>query len=165
MNFKTFLLRYFSLQATSPLGFDDSIRMEVECSICDVKGPDPESFERSRQIVLQYIEKVRSAFFKRGSITNEANWTLLRTVFPLRFLTFKLSMEQILVSKYGMLSKQRLSLCSLTHLQSDFVLFSVFPVRLSKQSTVLQIPRRIGLHSSDLRLRWYSADAASPLSL
>ncbi|NXS43551.1 AKA10 protein, partial [Balaeniceps rex] len=36
--------RYFSLQATHPLGFDDSVRLEIESNICREGGPLPNCF-------------------------------------------------------------------------------------------------------------------------
>ncbi|XP_062392147.1 A-kinase anchor protein 10, mitochondrial isoform X3 [Sardina pilchardus] len=36
--------KYFSLQATNPLGFDDSVRMEIESNICREGGPLPDCF-------------------------------------------------------------------------------------------------------------------------
>ncbi|XP_038014082.1 A-kinase anchor protein 10, mitochondrial isoform X4 [Motacilla alba alba] len=36
--------KYFSLQATHPLGFDDSVRLEIESNICREGGPLPNCF-------------------------------------------------------------------------------------------------------------------------
>ncbi|MEQ2165407.1 hypothetical protein GOODEAATRI_016528 [Goodea atripinnis] len=36
--------KYFSLQATNPLGFGDSVRMEIESNICREGGPLPDCF-------------------------------------------------------------------------------------------------------------------------
>ncbi|MBN3308308.1 AKA10 protein, partial [Amia calva] len=36
--------KYFSLQATNPLGFDDSVRLEIESNICREGGPLPDCF-------------------------------------------------------------------------------------------------------------------------
>ncbi|OWF41602.1 A-kinase anchor protein 10, mitochondrial-like [Mizuhopecten yessoensis] len=53
--------KYFSLQATDPLGFDDKKRFEIEENICREEGPLPECFAKPRDIVLKTIEK---AYFK-----------------------------------------------------------------------------------------------------
>ncbi|XP_064647696.1 A-kinase anchor protein 10, mitochondrial-like isoform X2 [Lineus longissimus] len=49
--------KYFSLQASSPLGFDDKVRFEVESNICREGGPLPDCFHRPRGIVLTHINK------------------------------------------------------------------------------------------------------------
>ncbi|KAL8574249.1 hypothetical protein ACOMHN_065792 [Nucella lapillus] len=54
--------RFFSLQATTPLGFEDKIRFEVEGNICREGGPLPDCFSTPRDIVLHTIEK---AYFDR----------------------------------------------------------------------------------------------------
>ncbi|OWF42224.1 A-kinase anchor protein 10, mitochondrial-like [Mizuhopecten yessoensis] len=53
--------KYFSLQATDPLGFDDKKRFEIEENICREEGPLPDCFAKPRDIVLKTIEK---AYFK-----------------------------------------------------------------------------------------------------
>ncbi|XP_021370478.1 A-kinase anchor protein 10, mitochondrial-like [Mizuhopecten yessoensis] len=53
--------KYFSLQATDPLGFDDKKRFEIEENICREEGPLPECFAKPRDIVHKTIEK---AYFK-----------------------------------------------------------------------------------------------------
>lgn len=50
--------RYFSLQASSPLGFPDNLRFEVESNICREEGPLPDCFAKPRHIVLRTIEVV-----------------------------------------------------------------------------------------------------------
>ncbi|KAL5013830.1 hypothetical protein ScPMuIL_008100 [Solemya velum] len=49
--------KYFSLQATQPLGFPDQMRLEVEGNICREKGPLPDCFAKLRDMVLKTIEK------------------------------------------------------------------------------------------------------------
>lgn len=49
--------KYFSLQATSPLGFSDAVRLEVEQNICREGGPLPSCFEKPVMVLLQYLEK------------------------------------------------------------------------------------------------------------
>lgn len=51
--------RYFSLQATNPLGFDDSVRMEIESNICREGGPLPDCFTTPLQQAWTTMEKVR----------------------------------------------------------------------------------------------------------
>ena len=50
--------RYFSLQATGSLRFDDSVRQEVESSICSEHGVTSDCFSTPRHIVYCYIERV-----------------------------------------------------------------------------------------------------------
>lgn len=50
--------RYFSLQATCPLGFGDKIRFYVEHSICREEGPQPDCFRKPADIVFYVLEKV-----------------------------------------------------------------------------------------------------------
>ncbi|XP_041348030.1 A-kinase anchor protein 10, mitochondrial-like [Gigantopelta aegis] len=50
--------KYFSLQATEPLGFDDKTRFEVEGNICREAGPLPDCFAKPRDIVLHTLDKV-----------------------------------------------------------------------------------------------------------
>ncbi|KAG8177920.1 hypothetical protein JTE90_015355 [Oedothorax gibbosus] len=49
--------KYFSLQATTPLGFSDSVRFELEANICQEKGPQPDCFLKPVKILTQYLEK------------------------------------------------------------------------------------------------------------
>lgn len=49
--------KYFSLQATCPLGFSDKVRLEVEQNICRDGGPLPDCFKKPINIVLHYLEK------------------------------------------------------------------------------------------------------------
>lgn len=54
------LFRYFSLQATTPLGFSDKIRYQVEQNICreDGKPPQPDCFDQACQVVYNFLSKV-----------------------------------------------------------------------------------------------------------
>lgn len=54
-----FLSRYFSLQATNPLGFGDSVRMEIESNICREGGPLPDCFTTPLRQAWTTMEKVR----------------------------------------------------------------------------------------------------------
>ncbi|XP_012277813.1 A-kinase anchor protein 10, mitochondrial [Orussus abietinus] len=51
--------KYFSLQATMPLGFSDKIRFEVEQNICREggQGPQPDCFDRPCKIVYNFLNK------------------------------------------------------------------------------------------------------------
>lgn len=49
--------KYFSLQATCPLGFSDKIRVEIEHNICNEGGPPPSCFSRPLKIVLRFLHK------------------------------------------------------------------------------------------------------------
>lgn len=54
------LFRYFSLQATHPLGFDDPVRLEIESNICREGGPLPNCFTTPLRQAWTTMEKVRS---------------------------------------------------------------------------------------------------------
>ncbi len=54
-----FPCRYFSLQATNPLGFGDSVRMEIESNICREGGPLPDCFTTPLRQAWTTMEKVR----------------------------------------------------------------------------------------------------------
>ncbi|XP_018369369.1 PREDICTED: A-kinase anchor protein 10, mitochondrial [Trachymyrmex cornetzi] len=51
--------KYFSLQATMPLGFSDKIRFHVEQNICreDEGGPQPDCFDKPSKIVYNFLNK------------------------------------------------------------------------------------------------------------
>ncbi|XP_062341169.1 A-kinase anchor protein 10, mitochondrial [Osmerus eperlanus] len=50
--------KYFSLQATNPLGFDDTVRMEIESNICREGGPLPDCFTTPLRQAWTTMEKV-----------------------------------------------------------------------------------------------------------
>ncbi|KAI5089414.1 A-kinase anchor protein 10, mitochondrial isoform X1 [Silurus meridionalis] len=50
--------KYFSLQATNPLGFGDSVRMEIESNICREGGPLPDCFTIPLRQAWTTMEKV-----------------------------------------------------------------------------------------------------------
>ncbi|XP_041947035.1 A-kinase anchor protein 10, mitochondrial isoform X4 [Alosa sapidissima] len=50
--------KYFSLQATNSLGFDDSVRMEIESNICREGGPLPDCFTTPLRQAWTTMEKV-----------------------------------------------------------------------------------------------------------
>uniref|UniRef100_A0A672PBG9 A-kinase anchoring protein 10 n=1 Tax=Sinocyclocheilus grahami TaxID=75366 RepID=A0A672PBG9_SINGR len=52
--------KYFSLQATNPLGFGDSVRMEIESNICREGGPLPDCFNTPIRQAWTTMEKVGS---------------------------------------------------------------------------------------------------------
>uniref|UniRef100_A0A7N8XN05 A kinase (PRKA) anchor protein 10 n=1 Tax=Mastacembelus armatus TaxID=205130 RepID=A0A7N8XN05_9TELE len=56
--------KYFSLQATNPLGFGDSVRMEIESNICREGGPLPDCFTTPLRQAWTTMEKVRKAAIK-----------------------------------------------------------------------------------------------------
>uniref|UniRef100_A0A7M4F2C7 A-kinase anchoring protein 10 n=1 Tax=Crocodylus porosus TaxID=8502 RepID=A0A7M4F2C7_CROPO len=49
--------KYFSLQATHPLGFDDSVRLEIESNICREGGPLPNCFTTPLRQAWTTMEK------------------------------------------------------------------------------------------------------------
>uniref|UniRef100_A0A670YMY6 A-kinase anchoring protein 10 n=1 Tax=Pseudonaja textilis TaxID=8673 RepID=A0A670YMY6_PSETE len=51
-------MKYFSLQSTHPLGFDDSVRLEIESNICREGGPLPNCFTTPLRQAWTTMEKV-----------------------------------------------------------------------------------------------------------
>ncbi|KAK3871474.1 hypothetical protein Pcinc_023381 [Petrolisthes cinctipes] len=49
--------KYFSLQATCPQGFSDSVRFIVEGNICREEGPLPSCFDLPLRVVLHVLER------------------------------------------------------------------------------------------------------------
>ncbi|XP_076453069.1 A-kinase anchor protein 10, mitochondrial-like [Babylonia areolata] len=72
--------RFFSLQATTPLGFDDKIRFEVEGNICREGGPLPDCFSRPRDIVLHTLDKVYFSRYMSSEIYYRYLSDLISTV-------------------------------------------------------------------------------------
>jgi hypothetical protein len=58
----SFCHRYFSLQATHPLGFDDVVRLEIESNICREGGPLPNCFTTPLRQAWTTMEKVTKIF-------------------------------------------------------------------------------------------------------
>ena len=52
------VLRYFSLQATGRLRFDDNVRLEVESNICSEHGVTMDCFSTPRHIIYCHMERV-----------------------------------------------------------------------------------------------------------
>ena len=50
--------RYFSLQATCPQGFSDTVRFLIEGNICQESGPPPSCFDLPLRVVLLILERV-----------------------------------------------------------------------------------------------------------
>ncbi|KAK3083739.1 hypothetical protein FSP39_002360 [Pinctada imbricata] len=72
--------KYFSLQASHPLGFDDKIRFDVECNICREEGPLPDCFLKPRSIVLRTMEKMYFPGFLQSDIYYKYLSELVSTV-------------------------------------------------------------------------------------
>uniref|UniRef100_A0A3B3YR53 RGS domain-containing protein n=1 Tax=Poecilia mexicana TaxID=48701 RepID=A0A3B3YR53_9TELE len=62
------LYDYFSLQATNPLGFGDSVRMEIESNICREGGPLPDCFTTPLRQAWTTMEKVYLPGFLSSNI-------------------------------------------------------------------------------------------------
>ncbi|KAM3963111.1 A-kinase anchoring protein pkaap [Aphomia sociella] len=56
--------KYFSLQATSPVGFPTDIRLKIESNICREGGPLPTCFDLPYQIVFQTLTKHVKTFLE-----------------------------------------------------------------------------------------------------
>lgn len=52
--------RYFSLQATEPLGMEDEIRVEIEIGICEECGPSPDCFTTAQHIAYHKMTEASS---------------------------------------------------------------------------------------------------------
>lgn len=51
--------RYFSLQATEPLGMSNQVRVEIEVRICNENGPEPDSFLPAQLIAYDTMNEAR----------------------------------------------------------------------------------------------------------
>lgn len=60
--------KYFSLQATHPLGFDDVVRLEIESNICREGGPLPTCFTTPLRQAWTTMEKVFLPGFLSSSL-------------------------------------------------------------------------------------------------
>ncbi|XP_059057100.1 A-kinase anchor protein 10, mitochondrial [Achroia grisella] len=56
--------KYFSLQATSPVGFPTEIRLNIESNICRVGGPLYTCFDLSHQMVFKTLTKYVKSFLE-----------------------------------------------------------------------------------------------------
>ena len=50
--------RYFSLQASSPLHFGDTTRMDIENKICDEHGPRADSYDTAQKQAYDRMNEV-----------------------------------------------------------------------------------------------------------
>lgn len=64
MNITVSFGRYFSLQATMPLGFSDKIRFHVEQNICreGEEGTQADCFDKPSKIVYNFLNKVHHIY-------------------------------------------------------------------------------------------------------
>lgn len=60
--------KYFSLQATTPLGFSQKVRFEIESNICRESGPLPNCFDTPLRIVLHTLEQMYLPLFLQSEI-------------------------------------------------------------------------------------------------
>ncbi|ESO83252.1 hypothetical protein LOTGIDRAFT_133668, partial [Lottia gigantea] len=72
--------KYFSLQASQPLGFDDETRFEVESNICHEGGPLPDVFSKPRAIVLNTLDKLYFCQFLKSEVYYKYLSDLITTV-------------------------------------------------------------------------------------
>jgi len=72
--------KYFSMQATSPLGFNDSIRLHVENNICSDGGPDQGCFQKPLEIIVKYLESEYLQRFLESSMYKNYVKELIGTI-------------------------------------------------------------------------------------
>lgn len=60
--------KYFSLQAISPVGFDDKVRFEIETSICREGGPLKDCFSCAQKVVLCSLERLYLPSFLKSDL-------------------------------------------------------------------------------------------------
>ncbi|XP_058791603.1 A-kinase anchor protein 10, mitochondrial [Phymastichus coffea] len=74
--------KYFSLQATMPLGFTDKIRFQVEQNICreDGKAPQPDCFDQPCYIVYNFLDKHYLPSFLQSQLFYKYLSELINTV-------------------------------------------------------------------------------------
>ncbi|XP_022103878.1 A-kinase anchor protein 10, mitochondrial-like [Acanthaster planci] len=72
--------QYFSLQATCPIGFDDSIRLEVETNICREGGPLPDCFATPMRKAYTTLETVYFPGFLQSQLYYKFLSELINTI-------------------------------------------------------------------------------------
>ncbi|XP_033627515.1 A-kinase anchor protein 10, mitochondrial-like [Asterias rubens] len=72
--------QYFSLQATCPIGFADSIRLEVETNICREDGPLPDCFATSMRKAYTTLETVYFPGFIQSELYYRFLTELINTI-------------------------------------------------------------------------------------
>ncbi|XP_049599502.1 A-kinase anchor protein 10, mitochondrial [Syngnathus scovelli] len=72
--------KYFSLQATNPLGFGDTVRMEIESNICREGGPLPECFTTPLRQAWTTMERVYMPGFLSSNLYYKYLSDLLNSV-------------------------------------------------------------------------------------
>uniref|UniRef100_A0A3P9NG44 A-kinase anchoring protein 10 n=1 Tax=Poecilia reticulata TaxID=8081 RepID=A0A3P9NG44_POERE len=82
--------KYFSLQATNPLGFGDSVRMEIESNICREGGPLPDCFTTPLRQAWTTMEKVYLPGFLSSNIYYKYLSDLINSVRGDEFVNMKL---------------------------------------------------------------------------
>ncbi|XP_064391555.1 A-kinase anchor protein 10, mitochondrial-like [Halichondria panicea] len=60
--------RFFSLQATEPLGLGDGVRMDIENRICSEHGPSSDSYTSAQERAYQAMSQTHYPDFLRSSI-------------------------------------------------------------------------------------------------
>ncbi|XP_076867286.1 A-kinase anchor protein 10, mitochondrial isoform X1 [Brachyhypopomus gauderio] len=78
--------KYFSLQATNPLGFGDSVRMEIESNICREGGPLPDCFTTPLRQAWTTMEKVYLPGFLSSNLYYKYLSDLINSVHADEFL-------------------------------------------------------------------------------
>uniref|UniRef100_A0A673ADM6 RGS domain-containing protein n=1 Tax=Sphaeramia orbicularis TaxID=375764 RepID=A0A673ADM6_9TELE len=79
--------KYFSLQATNPLGFGDSVRMEIESNICREGGPLPDCFTTPLRQAWTTMEKVYMPGFLSSNLYYKYLSDLINSVRADEFIT------------------------------------------------------------------------------
>ncbi|XP_038059188.1 A-kinase anchor protein 10, mitochondrial-like [Patiria miniata] len=72
--------KYFSLQATCPIGFDDSMRLEVETNICREGGPLPDCFTTPMRQAYTTLETVYFPGFLQSELYYKFLSELINTI-------------------------------------------------------------------------------------
>ncbi|CAL8266745.1 unnamed protein product [Merluccius merluccius] len=79
--------KYFSLQATNPLGFGDSVRMEIESNICREGGPLPDCFTTPLRQAWTTMETVYMPGFLSSNLYYKYLSDLINSVRADEFVT------------------------------------------------------------------------------
>lgn len=72
--------KFFSMQASMPLGFDDKIRLEIEKNICEEGGPGLDCFALPLELIARYLEQIYLQPFLNSKLFHNYVRDLIATI-------------------------------------------------------------------------------------
>jgi len=134
--------KFFSMQATCPLGFSDSVRLQVENNICGEVGPGTDCFSRPLELVMKYLDAMYLIKFLNSHLYKNYLKELMSTIQSSpRGLALSHSSHRLKSSP----SQDSISTCSSENLTSNT------PSRRSSSNTLLAMGLRPVIKNVDHR--------------